>query len=361
MLIYFLIFIFFMLFAFLERGSKRSRIFFVSYSILLVLFVLSSGLRDLIGGYDVYIYRAGFLSSDVLRNSYSFEIGFNYLLVFFKWISNSEFFMFFGISCIIGFSHFSIFKKYCSFFFVAIFIYFCKFYLMSYVYLRQGIAMGIVWYSLNYILKRDLIRYMGLLVVSFLFHKSALIFFPMYFLTKRYRKIIYIGAFFVLFVLILSPFLDTIFSFIASFNERYQNYGANLNTKGNLLYVVEAFVCFVVFILSYGKSEEEKNETTLYDRIVLNGFFIYILLLLVAYKQDVFIRMTWYYLIFYCIVLSNYVYRSNFHYRVFKPILIIVFTALFFRMLLVWDNGDFIPYKSIFDSTIRNSMWRHLK
>ncbi|MDM1039132.1 EpsG family protein [Myroides odoratimimus] len=347
-----------MAFALFERNVAKGKFFYVSYFILLLLFVFSSGLRDMIGGYDVYIYRAAFLSKDILNNEYGFEIGFNYLLLLFKAFSDSEFFMFFGLACIIGVSHFKIFRTYNDYFFFAIFIYFCKFYLMSYVYLRQGVAMGIVWYSLRFVIKREFLKYCFIIFIAVLFHKSALIFFPIYFFYKKYTRIVYIGVFFAFASFVVLPVFDPILAFVARLDARYEDYGNNLSYGVNIFYLIEAFFCFIIFLFVYNDSE--KKYSTKFNNFIINGYFIYIILLLISVKQAVFIRMTWYYLVFYCICFAVYVYQTPIRYRIVKPILIIVFSLLFIRMLLVWDNGDFMPYKSIFDNTVRNSMWKHL-
>jgi hypothetical protein len=50
--------------------------------------------------------------------------------------------------------------------------------------IRQGIALGIVLWSLNYLLNRNLIKFSLVIVAAALFHVSALLFFPVYFLVN---------------------------------------------------------------------------------------------------------------------------------------------------------------------------------
>ncbi|NJM78915.1 MAG: hypothetical protein HC854_03475 [Flavobacterium sp.] len=67
--------------------------------------------------------------------------------------------MFFACAAIIMLFHFYTVKKYSSIVYFSLFILFCKFFLMSFVYLRQGIAMGVIWFSIRYVLKADFIRF----------------------------------------------------------------------------------------------------------------------------------------------------------------------------------------------------------
>lgn len=355
MLIYTLLYISFLIPALLEVRKAESKKYIEVYYFLMVIFLVTAGIRDLIGGYDVYIYRSVFLRNTDGIDSSSFEIGFKSLFKVLKLFSDSEYFMFFVISCIITITTFTSLKKYSNYIFLALFIFFCKFYLMSYVYLRQGIAMGIVWYSLKYVYRRDLLRFLIVVLMGFLFHKSALIFILVYFFNNKHKKVKYIITFFVFLLITITPIINPVLIYLSGFDDRYEGYGSSIGQHFNILYMLEAIVCFLVFLF-YHKNVVESKKIVLF-----NGFFFYILLQLLAAKKGIFIRLTWYYLIFYCIILSSFINDFQFSRKIYKPILIIGFSLLFFRLLIVWDNGDFLPYKSIIDNTERKSIWRNLK
>lgn len=353
MFVYLLIYIIFLFAAVTKMSYGRSNK--TSYYVLIVAFVLSAGFRDLIGGYDVYIYRSVYLGGTPAIKDSGFEWGIQQLFLFLRLFSESEYFMFFMAILITVLATFTSLKKYSVFLYLALFIFFCKFYLMSYVYLRQGIAMGIVWYGLRYVESRKLAPFLLILFIGFLFHRSSLIFLPIYFMVQKYDVRFYFLGFFLFFSFLILPVFDPLLTFISSFSERYEQYGEGIGQNFNILYVFEATVCFVLLMLRY------KKDMSFKQILMYNGLFIYILLQLLAAKKGIFIRTTWYYLIFYCVILSEFVHEDNFKRKVLKPLLILAFSALFFRMLLIWDGGDFLPYKSIFDNTERNSIWQHLK
>ena len=58
--------------------------------------------------------------------------------------------------------------------------------------MRQGISLSIVWFALKYVKKRDIKRFIIWLLVGAMFHVTALLAFPIYFLgNKRYKPRFY--------------------------------------------------------------------------------------------------------------------------------------------------------------------------
>lgn len=353
MTIYILLYLIFLIPAIGLTSFKKTNK--ATYYLLLFAFAVSLGVRDLIGGYDVYIYRAVYIGGPETIDNSGFEWGVRQMFSFLYLFSASEYFMFFVTAVVTVLATFTSLKKYSVFLYLALFIFFCKFYLMSYVYLRQGIAMGIIWYSLRYVESRKFFPFLLVVFLAFLFHRSAFIFLPIYFMREKYDIRLYIGVTVVFFSFLVLPVFDPLLTLVSSFSERYEAYGQHIGENFNVLYVIEALLCFIVLLLQY------KKKMTFREIIIYNGMFIYIILQLLAAKKGIFIRTTWYYLIFYCVFLSDFIQTSRFNRRVFKPILILIFSTLFFRMLIIWDNGDFLPYKSFFDNTERNSIWQHYK
>jgi transmembrane protein EpsG len=61
-------------------------------------------------------------------------------------------------------------------------------YFESYNIMRQSIAALFVFYSVTYIEKRNLIKFLIIILTGFLFHTSVLLFIPMYFICEKIRN-----------------------------------------------------------------------------------------------------------------------------------------------------------------------------
>jgi hypothetical protein len=76
-----------------------------------------------------------------------------------------------------------------------------------------------------------------------------------------------------------------------------------------------------------------------------------------------FIRFSWYYLIFVVLALP-YMYafiNDQKNKQTFKLLVFFYFALLFFRLLISYDGGDLLPYKSIFQDFERNGMWEFME
>src|SRR5690554_2138571 len=125
MLVYLLLYISFLIPALLEIRNSNAVKSYGIYYFLMFIFFFTAGIRDLIGGYDVYVYRAVFLSD---FNNSSFEFGFINYYKLLKEFTNSEYVMFFITASIITITTFTNLKRYSNYIFLALFIFFCKFY-----------------------------------------------------------------------------------------------------------------------------------------------------------------------------------------------------------------------------------------
>jgi len=331
----------------------------VEFYFFLGLLILFSGFRDMIGGFDVYIYGEVFEGTkEFLMGYIPFEIGFRFYFLFLTIFSTDRHFMFFVTAAIIMSLHFFAVKKSSPIVYFSIFILFCKFFLMSFVYLRQGIAMGIFWLSIPYILNRKFLKFTAFAALAFLFHKSSIIFFPIYFIsTIKFKNVnmvlIALGAV----IISLSPLSTLFLGMIAenSGDEKLMVY-ADKSSAINIFYLIEA--ALLIYLMVKFRSGFYKTK---FGILMLNGLFGYIVINIMALTNASFIRFGWYYIIFLAIALP-YMYtliddkelKSK-----FKTLVFVYYSLLFFRLLISYDEGDLMPYKSIFQDFRRNGMWEH--
>lgn len=356
MIPYLIVFLFATILFFQKNETKVS---FGFYALLVVL-ILFSGLRDMIGGFDVYVYGQVYESAnDIIKIYPSFEIGFRMFYIFLRNFSQDRYFMFFVCAAVMLSLHFFTIKKHSPVIYFSVFILFCKFFLMSFVYLRQGIAMGIIWLSLSAIADRKFLKFFALAVLAFLFHKSSIIFFPIYFIGSIKFKplnmfIISVGAF----VFSISPFSSIFLELLAENAD--EKVGVYIEKSGgmNLFYLIECMI--LIYLMLKFRADFYKSKFT---TLVLNGLFSYILVNIMALTNASFLRFGWYYFIFLVFSLP-YIYtfikdaklRAN-----YKMLIFIYYTALFIRLLFSFDDGDFMPYKAIFQDFRRNGNWESME
>lgn len=357
MIPYILLFIF-TSFLYFQSSLKK-----VSIGFYLLLFgvIFISGLRDMIGGYDVYVYAEVYESPSAFIIGFKpFEIGFRLYYLFLRIFSTDRYFMFFITAIIITTFHFFAIKKHSTILYFSIFLIFCKFFLMSFVYLRQGIAMGIIWFSFPYIINRNYLKFSLIVFVAFLFHKSAVIFIPIYFLASiKFENLKMFLIAVVAIIISVSPLSAILLGALAeSSGDEKANIYVSLSSDVNIFYFIEV-ILLIILVLKF-RLEFYKTK---YGTLVINGLFGYIILNIMSLTNASFIRFGWYYFFFLILALPciyNFIQDKKSK-GLFKLAVFVYYSFIFFRLLIIYDDGDFMPYKSIFEDFNRNSRWENFE
>lgn len=222
-MVYYIVLFLIIVFHFLVKNRDK----FCTYvGILLVLF---AGLRGAYVGPDTYQYQwifediqhyhntnFGFFFLDG-KDSQTSEPGYNFFQTMVGLIANYEVFK---ILCafIQTVPAIILIRNYSNNILMSLVIYFCLpvFSMMSMSMMRQGIAFGIFLLSYKYILERKFYKYIVCILCAALFHTSALILIPLYFVYSIPYKKKYIWL--ILFILCLVYlFSQALYSFMISF------------------------------------------------------------------------------------------------------------------------------------------------
>ncbi|MGI9527091.1 MAG: EpsG family protein [Weeksellaceae bacterium] len=345
---------------FYSLPQKRSGL----VTVYLMVFIGLVGFRDMIGGFDVYIYSEVYevlIGKDLFTYPY-FEKGYLVYYYILQLISERREFMFFVTAVIMTLLHFKSIKKHSPHLGMSLFIYFCKFFLFSFVYLRQGLAMGIIWLSISFLINKKYWYVALFATLAFMFHKSSMIFIPFLFIAHRKFNNLQLGfiAFLIIFIS-LTPLGDMLLGFIGDVSES-QKFSAYASRSGgvNIFYLLEGGIGIYLAILFQKYFYHNRNTT-----VIFNGFFMYSLTILAGLTNATFIRFSWYYFIFVVLALPYiyYFYRyQNYAFKpLFKNLLFIYYAMVFFRLLILYDGGDFMPYKSIFQDFDRGGMWEFME
>jgi hypothetical protein len=158
-------------------------------AICLVLAFLA-GTRD-ISWNDTEIYVESFLNftpafSELTQYSRPFgyaEMGFYYIGVVVKSFTSNIIIYFFVVASLSLFFLYKALEKYCLYPILGVCVYISRFYLTrNLMQIRAGLSYAIILMAVQYITKRDWKRYFAWVFVAYLFHHSALIAVPIYFL-----------------------------------------------------------------------------------------------------------------------------------------------------------------------------------
>lgn len=316
--------------------------------------ILVSGFRDMIGGYDIYVYASYYENIKYLGNTYSYEYGYYLFNIFLHTVNSNRHFLFFIVASIIGLTHFSLAKKLSpKLYAIVFFIIFCKLYFYSFVYIRQILAVVIIWYSILQLTRGKKGGFLLLVLLASFFHKSAAIFFPLVFINQLIgRRLMFLLYFSSLLLGMIGS--AKVFSIIGGDLKGTTN---SIQSGVNYLYGLESMLLF--FWLLYIRIRYQSGEMK--QKVIFNISFFYACFILLTLKDATAVRMSWYFLLAPALLIS-YDLDSRFRgYQILFFTTILYFSLLFFRIMFVWDDGDFIPYKSIFDSEPRNGRWEILE
>ncbi len=361
MIPYILIFLIATFLYYFEDYIKNKKNLFWLFAISLACFI---GFRDMLGGFDVYIYGEVYeANSDLILIYEPFEIGFRLYFYTLKLINADRYFMFFITAFITIVVQFLIIKKHTPIYllFFPLFILFGKFTIMDFVYLRQGLAICLIWFSISYIEKRKLIPFILIVLIANTFHKSAILFLPMYFFYNfSLSSLNMIGISISTLIVAITPLSAFVFGKILNLtdDEKLVNYITEGNNPVNIYYLIEVIVIIILILFFKNKFYETQK-----GKLVLNGMFLYILVSLLSLTNATFVRFGWYYYFF---VIIGFTYIYNFieapkQKGLFKNITFLYFSLIFFRIVIIWDGGDLLPYKSIFEDYERGGMWEFME
>lgn len=314
-LVYLLILIFFLVRAINKKNYKIP-------IILVILLILITGLRK--NGYDLNNYLINFLElnsiGDVIKTI--IEPGYAFFSYLFKTIFFPDKFAFTlymlfiaTISITLKFETMNKFSKLPLLSFIFYFL--CFFIYNDYTQIRHGIAIAFCFYSLQFMYKRNLKKYLIFVTMACLFHYSAIFFLPVYFIKnfnidKKKLLILLALSFCLSFVEI-----KTILLFLNNnfFHLDYLSNKLNLYDTGNLSFFNSSNLFKIIFISMYFIFVYDKNDekskicfnTYLYGIILFNVLCSYSI---IAYRSNAFFRMTE------IILLSDYIAKiSNIKYK----------------------------------------------
>jgi len=283
---YFLFLFLFLIFGVFALIDKRkvSKILFASFVFFII--VLFGGLRYQVG-VDWYNYESIFNES-MFDNLFGIGIEpvFNLLIVCTKYLNFDYLFFVFFIFIVSTSLKFAFFFKYSNSFFAALLIYFpIQFMTYDVNGIRQGLAVGIIFWSIHYLLKKRLLPFLAVVTLATCCHYSAAIFFPFYFIAhiKIKRKLIHIIVFssillgFLLQDMLLAYVLPKLSGLESVFAQKVSSYSINENFGKGISLGFSTFHRLGIFYLFFFFFDKIKMDKPL-KNILLNSYLISMIL-----------------------------------------------------------------------------------
>lgn len=233
-------------------------------------------------------------------------------------------------------------------FYVLLFFYLQFYFTLGMCIMRQGMAVGIVFFALPYLIRKEYWKYYLLIVIAFLFHASASIafLFPLFYVVKEIKiKILFIFlvVFPFLFPVLVNFFSNTaeiIGGSLAEFNSRYKdsaltnfsllNYGKNL----------------IFFILIFGISDT-KRKLSIIDYLG----FLYLFFDMGTEDIPIFFRFKDYLFPFFLYAFCHFIENAITNRRVLLPVFAMVLffyqpIAVHLAMFCGEYSHTLVPYAS---------------
>ena len=326
--------------------------------ILLALFV---GLSDMLGGYDRYIYselfdgiaditkEGGRYSDSAIFALYPSEIGYIGSNVLISFITSNRYVFILLYTLIIYFLYYFSLKDYCINYPFAMMLFMGLMFFFTFTYLRQMVGVGVAWFAIRYVYKKELYKFIICVLIAASFHNSAIILFPLYFLPiKRFKQRNVIVFMVFCLVLGLSGGPSAVFRLYGNITDtqiRTDSY-AEQEIGFRYEYIIEALVFLYLILKNYSIIPDTKKNIVLLNTSLA---FCAILLLFVQSLNGG--RLGWYYLIGVISTLSliaNNIKSNN----LTRKIIPIICFLLFFRIVYYW--GFLLsPYKTFFTNGVR--------
>lgn len=324
----------------LYTKNKKNKIFLI---LSFLPFFLILGLRYGIGYDYLHIYTPIF-NNIVNGGKTNWEIGAVAICKLIGIFTKDPFYFFFITSFITSFVTYKAINENSEIPWLSLLLFvLAGFYMESMNIVRQSIAISIFIYSYKYIYDKNLKKYIISIIIASLFHESAIILLPIYFicnmkLTKRKLFLTFLG------IMIILPIANTIFMQILKFSQ-YSHYMVGTYSEINPTYS-ELIISSIIFLfLTTFKIKEDKMYNILY---IMS--FIFFAVSILSFKIILAYRLVMYFKI--SLIFSIPKAISKIENKKNRVLFILLFIVMFSGITLIGAykyNWYDTKYISIFD------------
>ncbi len=344
MLPYFIVLVFVMLLLFMASNNRFNRpnkfpYYLSGFVLVLLATVRSNKVGTDSGNYTRMFIKSGYNTESIFTRDTSIEIGYLFLEKLALIISKDYWSLFFVIATLSVLATYYAIYKLSGNIKLSVFIYISlATFLFFFNGARQAIAASVIGVAIYYLMKEKIMGYVICVIIASLFHKTALIMLPFYFLLRfkfsiRNMILFSAGSFLALY------YFSTIISlFDSGAIERYSVY-ENRNATGG--YALTFFFFVVSFILIFLRRKILKSKLKEYDVYLNMCVFSSLIYLVVTFTgSDVnFLRLSLFFSMGY-ILIWPIVFKSVpiFKTSIFRAVFVIIH-LLFYYVYLIKMSG----------------------
>lgn len=332
------------IFLILDMVFKNKNILTVIYSIILIIL---SGLRSYSVGTDTYGYYNLFRNIDSIEyaslfdNITNMKDPFFYILSkFLKTLFISERMLFIIYAVVFMTLVSIIIKKYSNNKFLTYVMFIClPYFFFSMTALRQGIALAFCFFSIQYMIKKEYLKFVLCIIIGALFHKTALVFLVAPFVCNikiKFVNFIFIPISYLVSIIFKTEIYNLAIFLLSDRAEYYLTYNMSLNNT--LL-----FINTVMLLVSYFLYKTNKKEDVFFEK-TFNLYLFGILFLPFSGIIAEFFRISMCFMIVIIILLPN-VIKNIENVITRKIITIVVYIILILYMVISnGNNYGIFPY-----------------
>lgn len=320
-------------------------------------------------GTDWSAYKSIF--ENIATNEYlqmMYEFLFMKLNIIIHSISGDYTLMLFCQACIIYFCYLIILRKYSASPILSVAVW-LSLSLGSIFFTRQAIAISICLLSFHFIFKRKVYYFLLTVFLAMLFHQTAFIFLPAYWiyklnLSRKQMILILIGSFVLTFAaqsllsLVASSSLGSISERGTAYTESgsEENFGSAYSPMETMVRGLVYRIGLIAILMTYFYDLYRKDQ---FFRGFYNLFFVSIILFILFVPISVaLIRFAGYYEIFQIFLFPVLLlYTKDNIYRNCILLLILLYLGFKFNGVITGYEDLYIPYKSIFNKELQVEIW----
>lgn len=320
----------------------------------LLAFILT-GFRDMMGGYDVFVYASFFDSVPTLNSILNiqtydpklfahFEPGYLLINSIIKTLYNNTYFFFFIVALLVYSFVYSTLYRY-PFMLFSFFIFVSKFFIVGFVYTRQFIAMSIIWFALKFLEKDKKYVFLVFLFIAASIHYSALTVSLILLIYKwRFSQKILLILFVVSLFLGITPFIKILMSFVNQYMsmDKLDGYAEKAQSVFHIPYFIEtSFMAFMALKYRDKIYQMSPRYVIMYNMLVLYIVFSYLTL-----RDAGVVRFIWYFVIGYLTLFPILIYKLVKNRWLLIFFIALYFSFVYFRNVTVRDDGSNVPYRT---------------
>lgn len=341
----------------------KNKILKVIFSILIILIPsIIGGFRDLTIGTDVLVYGEKYFKyansyQNILNYITSYDIDIGYLAINFlvSRFTNDVHIFLFVLQLIVNTLVFITLYKYKERvpLWLSMLCYLTLYYCRTFNFLRQSMALAIVFWGIRYIEKKEFIKYFIVVLLASLFHPSAWIALLLYIInillnSKNERIYSFIIVSSALFVVLAFPILMKVLNSLNILPERYYNYltiYARDEMNVNLIETFFRLFWIVIYLLFYKKITKQDGIYKMFGMACILDVILFQLKNTIQYTDRLAFYFGYMQILMYPILIKN-INNKKSQQLLIQFISIIILLGFWYYKFAILKSCEVYPYTS---------------